>query len=398
MSDKKITVVELFAGVGGFRLAATRASNVFDFIWANQWEPKRNVQHAFDCYNRNFGNSENHVCEDITKAKEKIPANFDLLVGGFPCQDYSVANKSAKGIRGAKGVLWWEINWILQNKKPRLVLLENVDRLLKSPTSQRGRDFAIMLKCFNDAGYNVEWRMINAAEYGFTQRRKRVFIFASLKSISDKIYNFKKENRENIYKDSFLNSIFPIVTISNKIFFDLNKNKNLWKLSDNYDNGKFNNFGIMLNGKINHNAYEPLIKNDKLVLRDIIQKRGDFNYLDGDILQKIKSLKDRKKIKRYRPDGILYYYSEGQMNLVDELNKPSRTMLTSEASVNRSTHIIKNKHGHRFLTPIECERLNGFDDDWTRGMTDRMRYFCMGNALVVGVVEKIMKKISNLDL
>ena len=116
------------------------------------------------------------VNDDIAKIDTKDIPDHDLIVGGFPCQDYSVARTSAKGLEGRKGVLWWEIHRILTDKKPSFAMLENVDRLLKSPTSQRGRDFAVMLASFAELGYIVEWRVINAADYGMPQRRRRVFI------------------------------------------------------------------------------------------------------------------------------------------------------------------------------------------------------------------------------
>lgn len=170
------TVCELFAGVGGFRLGLERASREWTTVWANQWEPNKKVQHAFNCYCSHFGNGENHVNEDISSIEKANIPNHNLLVGGFPCQDYSVARTGAQGINGVKGVLWWQIREILEIKDPKFVLLENVDRLLKSPSSQRGRDFGVMLACLNELGYTVEWRVINAAEYGFAQRRRRIFI------------------------------------------------------------------------------------------------------------------------------------------------------------------------------------------------------------------------------
>ena len=181
--QKKIKVVELFAGVGGFRLGLEKSN--YEIIWSNQYEPSTKTQHASDVYKSRFGIL-NHSDEDINKIVsrnvEEIPEH-DLLVGGFPCQDYSVAKTLSRsgGIKGKKGVLWWSIHSIIDKKgmnAPKYLLLENVDRLLKSPATQRGRDFAIMLASLSDLGYAVEWRVINAAEYGMPQRRKRVYIFA----------------------------------------------------------------------------------------------------------------------------------------------------------------------------------------------------------------------------
>ncbi|HPK29149.1 MAG TPA: DNA (cytosine-5-)-methyltransferase, partial [Bacilli bacterium] len=185
------TVVELFAGVGGFRVGLNNITAIdetgkaiehktFDFVWANQWEPSTKAQHAFDCYNLRFPSKTENSNVDISKVDKNTIPNHTLLCGGFPCQDYSVARSlsGAQGIEGKKGVLWWQINDILTVKRPPFVLLENVDRLIKSPAKQRGRDLGVMLRCFYDLGYALEWRVINAADYGHPQRRRRVFIFA----------------------------------------------------------------------------------------------------------------------------------------------------------------------------------------------------------------------------
>ena len=193
MSKKeKLKVIELFAGVGGFRLGlegwkgkssssgySKKMIKNFETVWSNQWEPGVKVQHASDVYQEMFG-STGHSNQDIGAIVPKSIPKHDLLVGGFPCQDYSVAKQLAKseGIEGKKGVLWWSIRDILEAKRPKYALLENVDRLIKSPAKQRGRDFAIILASLADLDYMVEWRVINAADYGMPQRRRRVFIFA----------------------------------------------------------------------------------------------------------------------------------------------------------------------------------------------------------------------------
>ncbi len=204
-----ITVVELFAGVGGFRIGLEAASSRYETVWANQWEPGRKSQHAYDCYVHHFGQSINHSNEDISVAKTQVPEHT-LLVGGFPCQDYSVAATNAKGIQGKKGVLWWEINDILTQQRPSFVLLENVDRLIKSPAKQRGRDFGIILRCMTDLGYDVEWRVINAADYGFMQKRRRVFIFGYHKSTKHKLNVANMTPFNLIQQQGFFAVPFPI--------------------------------------------------------------------------------------------------------------------------------------------------------------------------------------------
>lgn len=184
LNNSKIRVVDLFAGVGGFHLGLTRASTQYEVIWANQYEPSRTNQFAYNIYKNNFPQTPISN-DDINKIDKNNIPDMDLLVAGFPCQDYSIDTSKAKGIVGKKGVLWWQIYEVLYNKKPSYVLFENVDRLLASPgvrSEQPGRDFGIILRTLSDLGYNVSWKMINAADYGYPQRRKRAFIFGYKKN------------------------------------------------------------------------------------------------------------------------------------------------------------------------------------------------------------------------
>ena len=406
--DKEIKVVELFAGVGGFRLGLNRSSPEFKIIWVNQWEPNRKSQHAFECYVKHFGESENHINKDISSVRDEIPKH-DLLVGGFPCQDYSVARTGAKGIEGKKGVLWWDIDHIIRNKKPSYILLENVDRLIKSPASQRGRDFGIMLRCLYDAGYAVEWRVINAADYGNAQRRRRVFIFAYkndtklFKELENDIYRVDNELSQHLRNNAFLADVFPMMSVitNNKFsetFIDSFKYKDLTDISDRFSE-HFYNSGIMINGRIYSEEMTPDYVSPTL-LKEIIHKHEvDKKYFLNGSLEKWKFLKGAKKIERRKPNGEIYYYCEGDMRFPDDLESPARTMLTSESSVNRSTHVVEDylTKKMRLLTPVECERLNGFDDNWTNtNMPERFRYFVMGNALVVPLITKIADKIKTL--
>lgn len=393
-----IRVVELFAGVGGFRVGLTRASDAFEFVWANQWEPGKKVQHAFNCYVQHFGESENHVNEDIAKVKHLIP-DHDLLVGGFPCQDYSVAATGAKGIQGKKGVLWWEIRDIVENKKPKYILLENVDRLIKSPASQRGRDFGIMLKSLDQLGYTTEWRVINAADYGNAQRRRRVFIFAYRSDTSYSASLSEKKLHEIILKDGLFAQTFSCNnSVKSKDFsINLNNYKDLVDMTDNFS-FLFKNSGICQKGVIYTIEVEPN-KTLFIPLKDILQNEPlNSKYFLNGSLEKWEYLKGSKKIPRIKPNGELYNYSEGPIAFPENLDLPARTMLTSESSVNRSTHVVEDPYSKNFrlLTEIECERLNCFPDDWTNtGMPSKFRYFCMGNALVTDLVKKIGLNLTN---
>jgi len=384
------TICELFAGVGGFRLGLEHASSNWQTVWANQWEPGKSSQHAFDCYCAHFGQSPHHVNIDISTIDKSTIPDHNLLVGGFPCQDYSVASTGARGIQGKKGVLWWEIRSILETKRPRFVLLENVDRLLKSPAAQRGRDFGVMLACFNDCGYCVEWRVINAAEYGFAQRRRRIFIFAYR---NDTAYAHRQSTHpanEIIGTNGFFARTFPIEPIGEMTGTEFNS-RDLVEISDDFS-FSFANAGYMVDGVMSTVAVTP-VSRPAILLKDILERGVDAKYcLEGDKLEKWKYLKGAKKIERTSKDGHKYIFSEGPIAFPDPLDRPARTMLTSESSLNRSTHVVEDLDSHklRLLTPIEAERIQGFDDGWTdTGMPERFRFFCMGNALVVPVVTKM---------
>lgn len=413
--NKKIKVVELFAGVGGFRLglegwnnksATSGYEEIFDspyeIVWSNQWEPSTKAQHASMVYENRWG-KKNHCNQDILTIDVETIPEHDLLVGGFPCQDYSVATtlKNSKGLIGKKGVLWWAIHKILSERinKPKYLFLENVDRLLISPSGQRGRDFAIILRSLNDLGYAVEWRVINAADYGFPQRRRRIFILAYHKSTA--IFNEMELNSAKgwiIDKGTIARS-FP-VTYENRIFLKEYKLKDdIVKISNNFGRGDksfvFDNSGMMINGLITTIKTTPNYQGNYTVIRDIIQN-GEVTeefYIKSDDLEKWVYLKGAKKEQRSKADGFEYHYSEGGMIFPDSLDKPSRTIITGEGgpSPSRFKHVINVSNHLRRLSPVELERLNMFPDDHTKleGITDSKRAFFMGNALVVGVIEKI---------
>ena len=411
------TVVELFAGVGGFRCGFNEVEfdgnkvtekNNWNFVWANQWEPSTKTQAAFDCYTERFG-EDSCICQDIGEVDKTIIPDHTVLVGGFPCQDYSVARSlsNEKGIEGKKGVLWWEIAEVLETKQPPFVLLENVDRLLRSPSTQRGRDFGIMLRTFLDNGYAVEWRVINAAEYGFPQRRRRVFIFAYHKSTNYYKKMLKVPLEQIVYKNGIFAKNFQIkdtqldkehACISPKYYEDLIVLNNEFDLH-------FFNAGCMVNGEIRTYKVEPVECKNNTLLKDVLENGEiDEKYIiSPEKLEKWKYLKGSKKLERKKPNGETYCYSEGAIAFPDHLDAPARTMLTSESTTNRSSHIIavdEKKDIYRTLTPVEAERIQMFPDNWTniesKAMTERRRYFMMGNALVVGIVERLGKYLKEI--
>ena len=406
-----MNTLELFAGVGGFRVGLEKASPRFKTLWSNQFEPSRKSQDAFEFYSYHFPDSENWNEDISTISDERFSAlngKVDLIVGGFPCQDYSVARtkKDERGIQGRKGVLFWEIIRATKLSNPKYLLLENVDRLLKAPSKQRGRDFAIMLRAFADLGYGVDWRVINPADYGWCQRRKRVFLFVYRKDTdyfkqqqaledfgvgSSGIFESTHETKAEIIKDRVSSFTLP---------------EDIVEVSDLFST-QFWNSGSMIEDRVVTKELEPNYEGSRKVLGDILEDPSDLPnslYLSKDKVEKFRYLRGAKKFERTNSEGFTYTYSEGAMALVDSAELPSRTLLTSEGSISRTTHVIEDDKGYRLLTPLETERLQGFPDNWTQVklskgkevvVSDTRRKFFMGNALIVEVVENLGKYIAD---
>lgn len=393
------TVCELFAGVGGFRLGLERAAQDWITVWFSQWEPGKTKQYAHECYVSHWGDIDEYTGKDIASINKTDIPDHNLLVGGFPCQDYSVARPltDISGIEGKKGVLWWQIRDTLLAKRAPFVLLENVDRLLKSPASQRGRDFGVMLACFADLGYSVEWRVVNAADYGAGQRRRRVFIFAysndtvyANRFVSDAVGYMEELASDIMTNIGFFAQTFPVernVVVKTEVlkYHDILATSE--KFAFAFENAGYMHDGVVYTGKVVPVLEEP-IPLVYMLERDVDEKY----YLVGDRLEKFEYLKGSKKVLRKSKDGHEYIFSEGAIAFPDPINLPARTMLTSESSVNRSSHVIRDPQTGmlRLITPLEAERIQGFEDDWTNtGMPEKFRYFCMGNALVVPMVTRM---------
>ena len=392
-----IRVAELFAGVGGFRVGLERAGG-YQVVFSNQWEPSTKKQWASEVYEARFG-SDGHTNIDVNDVDVSKMPDFDLLVGGFPCQDYSVASTSqnSKGLIGKKGVLWWSIHKILRDKeiKPKYILLENVDRILKSPTSQRGRDFAVILKSLEELGYAVEWRVINAADYGMPQRRKRVFIMGFLKG-TDIYEEIEKSQSKWLLESGISAKSFPAYKDESP-FASFKIEGDILSVSSDFNKGKkispFENSGVMIDGFVMTKKTAPSYSGSRTVLGDILESGAIDKEFFVEDLSRWEYFKGAKKEKRTTADGYEYFYSEGGMAFPDPTDKPSRTIITGEGgkSASRFKHVIKTGDSHRRLTPVELERLNMFPDNHTyiEGITPTKRAFFMGNALVVGIVEKL---------
>ena len=454
----KKTVCELFAGVGGFRcglngvktLQDAQRAEPWETVWFNQWEPDKKHQWAHDCYVNHFGtvldlNGRDTTNVDIAAVDKAAIPDHSLLVGGFPCQDYSVARSLSgeKGIEGKKGVLWWSIHSLIQVKKPPFILLENVDRLLKSPSKQRGRDFGVILSCLAEDGYIVEWRVVNAADYGSVQRRKRTFIFAYRKETAfarsvmeeigcDRTSGVPRINGAKAMIESigFFARAFPVLPLEKEQTVDMTTlNEDIVQVSNKFA-FDFQNSGFMVNGSIftiktKAQGCAPkllgdileagkapdkyFIPEDKLYYTDPAVNHSDetAEELPKESRQTWQYIKGGKRKPRTAASGYAYVYTEGPVPLVDEWNLPARTMLTSEGSFNRCSHLVRDKETReiRVLTPVEAERIQGFPDNWTQEcmvngkitpMPERMRYFCMGNALVVSLIRQMEAVLSRI--
>lgn len=420
-----MNIIELFAGVGGFRVGFDRVNAnhpdetpFYSTIWSNQYEPATKKQHASETYVARFG-PEGHVNEDIALVKSNDIPVHDILVGGFPCQDYSVARNlgQAAGINGKKGVLWWQIERIVREKgenSPSILFLENVDRLVISPASQRGRDFAIILQSLANLNYIVEWRIINAAEYGMPQRRRRTYILAYKKGtpIAQSINN----PLDWIEHQGVFAAAFPGISENeNGLFADepfylkQNETDDLADITDNFNKRNsmrpFSTAGIMIDGKVWSEKIIPLYDGPYTTLGDIVAKGEDRKYITDDFYLSEESLPQWEYLKgskheiRKTKSGFEYNYNEGGMAYPDPLDKPSRTIITSEGGTtpSRFKHVIADPVTHRLrrLIPLELERLDMFPDNHTIGQNDVKRAFFMGNALVCGVITKVGEELRN---
>lgn len=400
-----IRVVELFAGVGGFRVGLERASTRYETVWSNQWEPSTKRQDASLIYCRHFG-QQGHANVDIASvAAESVPAS-DLLCAGFPCQDYSVATtlQRAGGLAGRKGALWWQIYRILEEKgeeRPAYLMFENVDRLINSPAQQRGRDFAIILWSLARLGYVVEWRVINAASYGMPQRRSRIYMLgyrrgtqlAPQSLVAGDWHDwtldrgvlakaFACEEKAEHYPASFKVGELGVDALAAR--------------ARGGARSPFQNAGLMADAQVYTLAVAPRYDGPRVTLGDVLAPDGavpDAFYISPKDVPKWEYAKGSKSYERInRATGFAYRYSEGAMAFPDDPSRPSRTVVTGEggAGPSRFKHVVRSRDGrYRRLIPLELERLNMFPDHYTAGASDSRRAFLMGNALVTGVVERI---------
>jgi DNA (cytosine-5)-methyltransferase 1 len=434
-----LNVVEMFAGVGGFRqglseVVSADGSSRFEVVWGNQFEPSTKKQVAADIYKARWGDEGfvnrdiNDVLADAGEMERIQKAKPDFLVAGFPCQDYSVAKPSnlSQGIEGAKGVLWWSIYEMLkasvdEGRPIKYALFENVDRLINSPSKARGMDFAIILSSLQSLGYHAEWRVVNSADYGFAQRRKRIFITAYHsstplgKKLASAVTGAATGSSEAwLLSGGVLAKALPVVCKDSSQLKEFNLGADVFETQTLFaaNEGKtpFASSGICANGVVRTVATCAPAFDDFSVYVGTVQAQTlghvvtetkvvpESFFIAEDERARWAYLKGAKSFERVSA-GFAYKYSEGQMSFPDRLDKPSRTIITSEggASASRTSHAVDHGDGRvRRLVPEELEALTGFPRGFTalNGVTDKKRAFLMGNSLVTGVVRLIGEALS----
>lgn len=302
MQQSKMKVVSLFCGCGGLDMGFHRAG--YDIVWANDFD-----KYAVQTYNLNFPNKA--ICADINKVElNEIPAH-DVLIGGFPCQPFSMMGKE-KGFDDRRGTLFFRVieiikNQIERNGQPKIVVLENVRNLM---SHDKGKTFNIIKQQLEQLGYHVYAKMLNSSDFGVPQTRNRVFLVCFLEDIH---YKFPK--------------------------------------------------GMTLNIK----------------LKDILETNVDDKYYLSE-----------KILKTIMSNGTGGYYAKSEIDL--DIARPLTATMAKMHRASQDNYVTQENRIRR-LTPRECARLQGFDDNFKIEVSDAQAYKQFGNAVTVNVSYAIAKSI-----
>lgn len=343
-----------FTGIGGFDLGIDLVSSDSECVGYSEVD-----KYAIKIYKKHFTDRINYG--DIRGIISDELPDFDMLCGGFPCQDLSIAGKR-KGLRGKRSGLFFELVRIIREKQPKLILLENVKGLL---SSNGGWDFATVLVELEESGYDVEWQVLNSKNFGVPQNRERAFIIGHLRGKPwEQIFPLREVDKRSIGRGQGIRGeILPKNRTAEGDNIEI-------RLLQDGENGHIRNNIIQVNHP-NHSqkrvydadglspylntmqggCRQPKIVTHSLFPRSSTSGEGGTGHLVKD-------------------DGIAYCLDTGN----------------NQAIEGKAT-------GIRRLTPIECERLQGFPDNWTEGISDTQRYKCLGNAVTVNVISEIIRQI-----
>jgi len=369
-----LTAVSLFAGVGGFDLAMQRAG--IKVTAAIEIDKKASEVLAKQFPTTKLFNDVKEVTGEQLRATGFIPER-GIITGGFPCQDLSVAGLR-KGLAGERSGLFHEIIRLVDELEPQFIVLENVPGLL---SSQRGKDMGIVITALVERGYGVCWRVLDSQNFGVPQRRRRIFIVASLRDYRRPV---------------------QILFESESSFWNLEASRK--KKQTTSDSTK-----TSATTYIKSKRAQTVEDNETWIDSQVVPTLNAFDVGDtrtttAIIQEPVLFQGNRVGDPRLHEDGIsptvMSRWGTGGNNVPLTFTKQSfgeYEDLNVASTVNQrdykdSTDLIVEKTVRR-LTPKECERLQGFPDDWTEGQADSSRYKQMGNAVTVPVVEWIMQRV-----
>jgi DNA (cytosine-5)-methyltransferase 1 len=356
--------VELFAGIGGFRIACDSLG--IETVWANDISSS-----AAAIYQKRFG-TEQFKFGDIGNLLDHIP-DHELLTGGFPCQPFSSAGRKL-GLDDARGTLFEKIVKILEQKKPQYFVLENVKRLL---SMDGGKHFATILDALSEIGYLVEWRLLNAVNFGLPQHRERVVIIGH-KDHTPKSY---------LCTPSDLSELSPHQA-------SIAANMEHWKKIEEHGS-KFHTWGLALNGKFFHAKIDGFSEAaPKVKLKDILEPHPDeLFYFTEDTLERIKN---SEEVNRFFNGVEILYNQKGGARMGYSIFGIAGVAPTLTCTTSR--HYERYKIGNEFrrLTPIEYARIQGFPDNHCASARTYDQYPLYGNAVPPALVKwAIERTISN---
>lgn len=355
--------IELFAGIGGFRIACDNLG--IETIWANDIDDKASL-----VYNHNF-RPQSLIQGDIRQLYESIPPH-DILTGGFPCQPFSAAGKK-QGIRDPRGTLFEIIVEIIKNKNPRYFVLENVKRLL---LMESGQHFATILDSLSTLGYLIEWRVLNSLNFGLPQNRERVVIIGSKTQYPTSVLLTKQE-----------------IDFVNQRTINYFYHPESWKILSKHDK-VFEYWGVALNGKFLSSDTKIFPSNHtKKRLKDILQGEVDESF--DFTVDTIKRIPNSNLINKY-VNGVEIIYNQGggaRMGYTIFGTNGIAPTLTSSTS----RHYERYKIGDRFrrLTNIEYARLQGFPDNHCANVSIYDQYSLYGNAVPPPLIQWAIDRLIN---